>query len=161
VFHAIDQLSAIERPAAALVCLHRFARTFGIHHPALAEFIEHLWGVVHVTPETWVSWAAAFDEMVILQSEDTYPADLTNAIPAALRGDFSALVRAVFATSEATWYCSNPAGTRDALVAVIEILSKHGISLPDLSVFSGQAENSGDSWGPKPSESIVAHWKRM
>jgi len=47
----IDVLSAIERPAVALVCLERFARHFGINHPELSKFIEHLWGVMHVTPE--------------------------------------------------------------------------------------------------------------
>jgi hypothetical protein len=161
VRHTIDGLSAIERPAVALVCLERFARHFSIDHPELSKFIDHLWGVINVTPETWVVWANAFDAMVILKPADKYPAEITSVIPPALKWDFSVLTQAVFETSAATWYCSDSEGTRDALLSVFGILSKHGVSAPDLTLFRLSPASSGDSWGPKPSDEIVASWKAM
>jgi hypothetical protein len=161
VRRVIDGLSAIERPAVALVALARFAARFRIDHAELMKFISHLWGVVDVTPETWVSWADAFDHMEILKPPHDYSVDLARAIPAAVISDFSALARAVFETSEATWYCSNTDGTRDALLMVLELLGKHGVSAPDLAAFRLSPDNCGDSWGPKPSEGILVSWKAM
>lgn len=157
----VDSLSAIERPAAALVCLERFAQHFGIEQPALTAFIEHLWGVVHVTPETWVAWAGAFDDMVMLKSVEEYPPALAGSIPAAVRRDLSVLTRAVFETTAATWYCSNPEGTRDALLEVVEMLRKHDIAVPDLTLFRLSPGNCGDAWGPRPSDGVIASWKAL
>jgi len=94
-----------------------------------------------------VTWANGFDVMVILKPEEEYPAEVATAIPQTLKRDFSSLTTAVFGTSAETWYCSNSEGTRDALLEVIGILTKHGVTVPDLTFFRlspGIPENHGD-----------------
>jgi hypothetical protein len=157
----IEGLSLLEREAIALVCLERFARHYEIAHVELSKFIEHLWGINTVTPETWVNWADAFDQMEVLKNPEAFSSSLESTIPPHVRSDFSALVRAVFETTAATWYCSNGPGTVAALQRTLTILGKHDVKPPPLVAFDLSSGKSCGSWGPEPPRETVQAWRQL
>ena len=157
----LESLSHIERVAVALVCFERFCGQFEISHQDLSRFSEHLWGVTSVNPSTWVRWANAFDDMPFLSGELKGVAILGDAVPAHLAHEFAVLLRAVFETTEATWYCGNTAGTVDALLLVHTILDKHGVPRPDPMRFALDSAARTDRWGPEPDAQTLRTWRQL
>lgn len=56
----IDALSVVSRQCIAVTCLERFCALHRISHPALSEFVDHVWKVTQVEPASFPAWEMAF-----------------------------------------------------------------------------------------------------
>ena len=74
----IDRLSVVGRQCVAVICLERFCRKYRLTHPAITKFIDHVWKVTQVDPETFGEWAEGFSLMPITGQGDPYKRSCRN-----------------------------------------------------------------------------------
>lgn len=122
-------------------------------------FIEHVWKVTQVTPDTFGEWEQGFHSMPITGQGDTYPVDLAQAIPKELLNDFDQLTQFVFETSATTWYGSDIESTKNFLLKVLDITSKHNIPIPDLSFYKNPPIEHHGYWGPTVNDEQLQQWR--
>jgi hypothetical protein len=87
-------LSVVARQCIAAICLERFCARYGIRHPAINAFIEHLWSVASVTSEAFTEWEQGFQSLVASTWAGDLPTEVITAIPASARADYEQLADA-------------------------------------------------------------------
>ena len=155
----IDRLSVVGRQCVAVICLERFCRKYRLTHPAITKFIEHVWKVTQVDPETFGEWAEGFSLMPITGQGDPYPKDLVETIPKELLNEFDRLTQFVFETSATTWYCSDIEGTKNYLLKVLDVASDHNIPIPDLGCYMNPPIEHHGCWGTALTNEQLQHWR--
>lgn len=159
VVAAIDELSVVGRQCVAVICLERFCREYQLDHPAIAEFVDHVWKVAQVDPGSWTEWERGFHSIPLTGQGATYPGTLVEAIPEDLRDDFFLLTQSVFWTSAETWYGYDLEGTKSHLLQVLKISSRHNIAIPDLRFYINPPVEHHDHWGPPLSDEQLREWR--
>ncbi len=143
----------------AVICLERFCQKHGLVHPAITQFIDQIWKVTQVDPDTFSDWERGFSLMPITGQGDPYPADLIQAIPEHLAKEFDQFTQFVFETSATTWYGSDIEGTKKYLLKVLKIASKHGIPIPDLTYYKNPPIEQRGHWGAKLTDEQLQRWR--
>lgn len=140
--------------------MERYCAHCGIDDPAINGFIEHVWTVAQVRPETWDAFEDGFfDERRVGPDAESVPDDvLRRAVPPRSRQDLRRLVEQVFETSAATWYGSNLPGTAKALREVLRIVRRAGVEPPDPGPFAAHAPGL-NGWGVGLSDAELAAWR--
>jgi hypothetical protein len=154
----VDRLSVIGRQCVAVICLERFCRKYRLEHPAITKFIDHVWKVTQVGPETFEEWTYGFGLIPITGQGDPLPADLVEAIPRELLNEFDRLTQCVFETSATTWFCSDTEGTKKELLKVLDVASEHDIPIPDLGFYMNPPIEH-DGWGAMLTDEQLQQWR--
>src|SRR5262245_40149763 len=155
----VDRLSVIGRQCVAVICLERFCRKYGLAHPAITEFIDHVWKVAQVRLESFEEWTGGFGLIPITGQGDPLPKGLVDAIPTELLNEFDQLTQFVFETSATTWYCSDIAGTKSYLLKVLDVASDHNIPIPDLGFYMNSPIEHHGCWGAALTDEQLQHWR--
>lgn len=91
-----EKLSVIGKQCIAVICLERFCKKYKLNHPAITDFIDHVWKVAQIKPEIFYEWEQGFADMSITGQGDPYPEDLKKVIPMDLFNDFNQLTICIF-----------------------------------------------------------------
>jgi len=154
----IDRLSVIGRQCVAVICLERFCRKYRLAHPAITKFIDHVWKVTQVGPETFEEWAQDFGSIPITGQGDPLPKDLVEVIPIELLNELDQLTQFVFETTATTWYCSDIEGTKNYLRKVLDVASAHDVPIPDLGFYMNPPIEH-DGWGAPLTDEQLQQWR--
>ena len=154
----IDSISVVGRQCVAVICLERFCRKYGLAHPAITKFIDHVWKVTQVDRETFEEWEEGFRLMPITGQGEPFPKDLVEAMPKELLSEFDRLTQSVFETSATTWYCSNIEDTKNYLLKVLDVASAHNIPIPDLGFYVNPPIGH-DGWGATLTDEQLQQWR--
>jgi hypothetical protein len=76
-----SDLSVVARQCIAALCVQRFCALYEIRHPAIDDFVEHLWGVATVMSENFTEWAEGFAALPASTWGDDLPGNVVAAIP--------------------------------------------------------------------------------
>jgi hypothetical protein len=153
------KLSVIARQCIAAICVHRFCTHYGIRHLAIDAFVEHLWGVATVTPETFTAWEQGFQVLPASTWSEPLATGLLAAIPDQLVVHYSRLANAAIECSAGTWYASDIPATLDAFATVSELMREHGLSLPRFETFVDSSPEVGQGWGSHPTPEQLRAWR--
>ena len=128
--YQIEKLSVIGKQCIAVICFERFCKKYNLNHPAITDFINHVWKVAQINPETFSEWEQGFANMPITGQGDPYPEDLKKAIPLNLLDDLNQFTIYIFEISAINWYTAyNPVGTTQMFLNAINIAQKHDITI--------------------------------
>lgn len=155
---AAAELSVIARQCVAAICLRRFCDRYGIRHPGVDAFVEHLWGVATVTPEMFTAWEQNFQNLPASTWGGPLPPEVLAVIPLAVRADYERLANAAIECSAATWYTGDIDATLRAFEAVAAVMHIHGVPLPYLEPFRSSSPRALDGWGSQPSPAELREW---
>ena len=153
------ELSVIARQCVAAICLRRFCERYGIVHDHIDAFVEHLWGVAVVKPESFEVWELGFQTLPAAGWGEPLPPELLEIIPPTVRADYERLANAVIECSAATWYAGDIPATLCAFEDVASVMRAHGIPLPRLEPFQSSSPAVFDGWGSRPSPGELAAWR--
>lgn len=154
----VRRISVRGRQCVAVTCLERFCDKYGLRHPDITAFIEHVWKVAQIHDETFGEWEAVFGELAITGQGDPYPDGLAASIPARLARDFDELTQRVYESSAATWYSVAELSIEECLAA-LRIAEAHQLPLPDVSRFINEPVDLFAGWGPPVTDETLAQWR--
>ena len=156
---AAPKLSVIGRQCIAAICVQRFCAHYGIRHPAIDAFVEHLWGVATVTSDTFTEWELAFQNLPASTWDEPLPPELLAVMPPPLVADYSRLADAAVECSAATWYASDIPATLAAFDVVCDVMRTHGIPLPRFDPFLVSSPDTREGWGNRPTPAELRQWR--
>ncbi len=157
----IDQLSVVARQCIAVTCLQRFCRRYQLKHPALSQFIDHVWKVGQADGETFLAWDQGFSELAINGWGEEWPQEVRAAIPADILDTLLQLVEQVFETSASTWYGGDLPATKRHLERVLDICQQHGVAKPGFRFYLQERMALRGSWGPIMTDEEINAWRRL
>ncbi|MBB3121197.1 hypothetical protein [Pseudoduganella violacea] len=158
---SIDDLSVVARQCIAVTCLQRFCRRYQIAHPALSQFIDHVWKVGQADRETFVAWDMGFSALPITGLGDEWPEDVRAAIPEDIYDTLAGLVDHVLETSACTWYGGDLPTTRRQLEIVLSICEQHGVVKPDFRQYTQAQAQLRGGWGPVLTDEEINAWRGL
>lgn len=158
---SIDDLSVVARQCIAVTCLQRFCRRYQVRHPALTQFIDHVWKVGQADGASFVAWDVGFGALPISGLGDEWPAEILAALPADLRDTLVELVEQVLETSASTWYGGDLPATKRHLENVLGICRQHGVVKPDLRQYLQEHREWRGSWGPIMTDEEIRAWRAL
>lgn len=158
---SIDDLSVVARQCIAVTCLQRFCQRYQITHPALTQFIDHVWKVGQANGDSFVAWDEGFSTLPITGLGDEWPETVRAAIPADICDTLVELVEQVLETSASTWYGGDLPATKRHLEIVLNICKQHGVAQPDFRQYTQAQAQLRGGWGPVLTDEETSAWRRL
>jgi hypothetical protein len=124
-------------------------------------FVEHLWKVAQVRPETFPSWEQKFSCLPVTGLGDKWPEDVCAVIPESIRNTLVALVEHVLEISACTWYGDDLPATIKHLEIVLCICQEHNIPAPHFQNYTQREAQMHGGWGPPLTDQEVSFWRAL